>query len=197
MILFIPPTTIHWNFRLLKFSETQKATSTNCFNNVRQKISRQKPDSPSYPKKDRFQKLPETPGSPYENIRYRGEKSFGKKSWYPPPFLREKFGNMKVPAAHNGPLTKFFGSVTQKIFRGIPWYPPSSSKKRNEILLETQKVSPMNNFGTVRQRKSTENSTTTPPPILSITFFDDWTFLKHRRFLWKMFFALWDKKKLR
>ena len=71
---------------------------------------------------------------------------------------------------------KFFETLNAPPPRDAP--PPTMHQNfRYQNFLETQKGSPTNFFGTVRQKKSTENSDI---PFLCIKFFDTRNFLKHR-----------------
>ena len=131
-------------------SETQKCSPTIFFGDVSQRISDGKRDNP-HPFLSILFSIPDifwnTEGFPYEVFRSCDTKNFRQNHY------ALQISNAPPPS----PLLGMEYSDSRFFF-------------------EIQKGSPMNFFGTVRQKNSTENSDI---PFLCIKFFDTRNFLKH------------------
>ena len=141
------------------------------FGTVRQKLFDGKswyPPPPSYPLIHKFFSLPEifwnTEWFPGEVFSVLWEKNFSTKPWsFPPPLLenfryQNSFETQKCS-------TNFIGTVRQKFFNGVQWYPLLMHKVlRYTKFSETPKCSPTKFFGTVWQKISNEKSWY--PPLL-------------------------------
>ena len=116
------------------------------------------------------------------------------KSWYPPSYPQTfSISDIFRKTANKGSSTKCFGTVRQKNFEGKSRHNPLNHKIfRYQKFSETPKGSPTKFFGTVRQNNF-DGKSWYPPPLLSLTFFDNRNFPKNRKVPRLNFSALWGK----
>ena len=114
---------------------------------------------------------------------------------FTPLLCMKIFRYQKIIETQEVSSTKSFGTVRQKIFEGIPWFPPPPMHKIFPYLKfsETIKGSHTNFLIRLRQKNSNEKSWYTPP-LLSLEFCDSRIFLMHRRVPPRNFSVLWDNK---
>ena len=120
------------------------------------------------------------------------DKKFSTENLDTPPFLSINFfatGIILKQSTQGFPYeilrhceTKYFLTENRDTPPSSPSPPPSLIHKffRYQKFCETQKGSPTNFFGTVRQNNFDKKSWN-PPPLLSLKFFGTRNFLKHRR----------------
>ena len=192
-----PPSLIHKIFWYPKFSDLQTCSPTKFLDSVGQKIISIKKWYP-LPLRKIFRNsifFWNTEGFPFGKIRYCETEALTKNRDTTPSCLIHKvFRYPKFSETQACSPTKFSASVGQT---------KNSTKIDNPLLCvnffetwfssETQKGAPSNIFGTVRQ-KILQKIVIQLPLLLSITFFDTRSFLKHRRVPLRNVWTLWDKK---
>ena len=99
----------------------------------------------------------------------------------PPPLLSNKVSTLEVFWTQNISPTKFFGTLTQQIFDGKPWYSPQRTSHetfRFRNFSEAEKGS-VTIFSVLWDNKFSTASRDTLPVLFSLTFFGTRIFLKH------------------
>ena len=103
----------------------------------------------------------ERKGFPYRPLRFGPvRQKYSIKSWYPLSLMHNFFQYLNFSETPKCSLTKFFGTVRQKVFNEETWYPPSLMHKIFQYLIfsDTPKCSPTKFFGTLRQKSLNEMS---------------------------------------
>ena len=129
-----------------------------------------------------YRNVSEKKETPYEHFRYCETKKFDKHLMHPCLLCKKSFRTRFFPKHRLVPLQVFSGLRDKKNrkTRDAP-PPPMQEKFQNQNFFQTQKGSPTNFFGTLRQYISEEK------PFLFISFFPTTTFLKQGGSLLRIF----------
>ena len=99
------------------------------------------------------------------------DKKFRQNCDAPPP-MHEKFRYWNSLETQKGSSTNFIGTVRQKFYNGVQWYPlPVHKILRYAKFSETTKCSPTKFFGTMRQKLLNEKSYY---PLFCIKYRNQW-----------------------
>ena len=187
-IVIPPPLGIHKIFRYPRFSETPKGSPTNFFRHCETK---------------KFRKN-----------RYALQISYAQPPPPPHPLLCMEISDTRIFLKHKRVPLRIFSALWDKKISKKPLCspdqlcspptppPPMHGNFRYQNFFETQKGSPTNFFGTVRQKifdktvmlSRSVRLSPPPHPLLCMEISDTRVFLKHKRVPQRIFSALWDKK---